>query len=145
MKKTPLKKRVKISTLKRRVWGVFSIYIRLRDCMRTTGSLEYGECFTCGETFPFNELDAGHFIPGRHNGNLFSERGCQAQCRTCNRFKDGNVLEYRRQIVELYGEGVDLELEEEAKRIVKFTVDELLEFEDYIKEKIEKLKLLGGK
>ena len=142
MKRTPLRKKIKISTLKRRVWaGAFSPYIRLRDCMRTTGSLKYGECFTCSDTLPFNELDAGHFIPGRHNGNLFSERGCHAQCRTCNRFKDGNVLEYRRQVVELYGEGVDLELEEEARQIVKFTVDGLLELEAEIKEKIKLLEV----
>ena len=142
MKRTPLKKRSKnkIPTLKRRVWGLFSIYIRLRDCLRTTGSKEYGECFTCDETLPFDKLDAGHFIPGRHNSNLFSERGCQAQCRRCNRFKNGNVLEYRRQIVNLYGEGVDKELEDEAGQMIKFTVDGLLELETEIKEKI---KLLG--
>lgn len=143
MKKTPLKKKSKnkIPTLKRRVWGLFSIFIRRRDCLLATGSIHYGECFTCEEPFPFEELDAGHFIPGRHNGNLFSERGCHAQCRRCNRFNNGNVLEYRRQIVILYGEGVDLELEEEAKQLVKFTVEGLLKLETELKEKIKLLEV----
>ncbi|KKN73823.1 hypothetical protein LCGC14_0396250 [marine sediment metagenome] len=143
MRKTPIKKQSKnrIPTLRRRVWCLFSIYIRLRDCIRTTGSKEWGECFTCDETLPFDKLDAGHFIAGRHNGNLFSERGCHAQCRSCNRFKHGNVLEYRRQIVKLYGVGADLSLEAEARVVRKFTVEELLNLEAELKEKIKLLEV----
>jgi len=141
MKKTPLNKKSKnkISTLKRKAWDLFSIYIRLRDCLRTTGSKFFGECITCDETLPFTELDAGHFIQGRHNANLFSERGVHAQCRSCNRFKGGKQLEYRRQIVKLYGWEADVELENEAAQIKKFTVEEL---EELIKSLKEKIKLL---
>lgn len=132
-------KNIKISTLKRRTWKLFSIYIRQRDCLETTGSKEWGECVTCNETFSFDQLDAGHFIGGRHSSNLFSEKGCHGQCRRCNRFKNGNVLEYRRQIVKLYGEGADLKLEEEARKIKKFTVDELLKLEAELKKKIKEM------
>lgn len=133
-------KKKSIKTLKAKVVVAHSRYIRLRDCLETTGSPEWGECVTCGATKSFDELDAGHFIQGRHNANLFSERGCHAQCRTCNRFKNGMMLEYRRQIVEMYGEGADLELEAEAKKIKKFTIPELEGLIEYYRQKIKEVE-----
>ncbi len=132
-------KRVTISSLKKRIWPLFSRYIRLRDCLLTTGSRDYGECITCNSTLEFKDLQAGHFIPGRHNANLFSERGTHAQCKSCNLLHGGEQLEYRRQIIRLYGEGVDLELEEEARQIKKFTIPELEELEKYLIERIKEL------
>ena len=135
------KKKPALSSLKRDCWKVFSRYIRRRDCFLTTGSTEYGECISCDGHFTFNQLDAGHFIQGRHNANLFSERGVHAQCRSCNRFNGGKPLEYRRQIIKLYGEGADEQLEEEARVIKKFTIPEL---EDMIKDYTKRLKEMEG-
>ena len=81
-------KKKTIRSMKEAVRPVFSRYVRLRDCLLTTGSLEFGECISCGRTKPFNELDAGHFIP-KHNANYFSERGVNAQCQSCNRYHSG--------------------------------------------------------
>ena len=135
-----MKKKETVRKVKARVWKVFSEYIRKRDCLRTTGSLEYGECITCSASLPRSDLHAGHFVPGRHNANLFSERGCHAQCFVCNVRLGGYQLEYRRQIVKLYGEGADLELEAEARVIRKFTIQELEELEQSLKERIKKLE-----
>ncbi len=132
-------KEVKLKTLKKRVWHVFSLYIRMRDCKFTTRTLTHGKCFTCDVRLPIGQLQAGHFIAGRHNANLFSEEGCHAQCKTCNILKDGNVLEYRRRIIDMYGDGYDEVLEKEARQIKKFTVDDLLELEKYYKTQIKKL------
>ena len=133
-------KKKSLSSMKRKVWKLFSEYIRLRDCLQTTGLPDYGKCITCGKTVPRTLLQAGHFIPGRHNANLFSERGTHAQCYNCNINLKGNTLEYRRQVVNLYGEGADLELEQEARQIKKFTVPGLEELLLYYKSEIEKLK-----
>ena len=129
--KKPKKKRVSVSSVKKQVWQIFSKYIRLRDCFSSTGSPEYGECFTCSASLPVSQLQAGHFVP-KHSGNYFSERGVHAQCRTCNLYgRDGQAagmpLEYRRQIIKLYGEGADTELENEARETKKFTIPELEE------------------
>ncbi len=131
-------KKKTIASLKRKAMPIHSRYIRLRDCLRTTGSLEYGECFTCGFSGHISQLDAGHFIP-KHNANLFSERGVQTQCRKCNRYSSGMQLEYRRQLINLYGEGADLELEEEARQIKKFTIKELEELIIDLKAKIAEI------
>jgi len=93
MAKQKKRKRVTITSLKEKLWVLFSRYIRRRDCLITTGSTEYGECITCDGTFEFDQLQAGHFISGRHNANLFSERGVHAQCIKCNRYEGVKPLE----------------------------------------------------
>ncbi|KKN17542.1 hypothetical protein LCGC14_0964670 [marine sediment metagenome] len=135
------KKRKSLSKVKKQFWTVFSIYIRMRDGLLTTGSTEWGLCFTCGKRYHFKMLQAGHFISGRHSSNLFSERGAHAQCYNCNINLKGNTLEYRRGIIKLYGEGADLELENEAKQIKKYTIPELEDLIIVYKQKIEDLKV----
>ena len=126
---------------KGRAWRAFSRFIRLRDCLRTTGSPDWGECFSCDNPpqHTFRRLQAGHFIP-KHNANLFSERGTQAQCSRCNQHLSGNQLEYRRQLNKLYGEGAADEIEQEAHQYRKdYTIEELDEINEYYKEKIKEL------
>jgi len=48
-------------------------------------------------------------------------------------------LEYRRQIVRLYGEGADERLEMEARVVRKFTRTELIELKEYFTQKIKEL------
>jgi len=125
--------------LKKEVWDIFSKYIRLRDCLRTTGCPSFGLCITCGKRYHFKLLQAGHFIPGRHNSNLFSKKGTHAQCYNCNINLRGNTLEYRRQIIRLYGEGYDEILEAEARQTKKFTAAELTELKEYYTQKVKEL------
>ena len=120
---------------KRDAWDAFARYIKLRDAWRTTGSPEYCECFTCNYHGTIDRFDAGHFIPGRHNANLFSERGVQAQCKTCNAFYGGRQWEYGRQLIKLYGEGVDEELIAEERLIVKYSKADFIEIRDKYREK----------
>lgn len=129
-----------LTQVKKKLWTLFSIYIRMRDGLKTTGSTEWALCITCSKRYHFKLLQAGHFVAGRHSSNLFSERGVHAQCYNCNINLRGGTLEYRRKIIELYGEGVDLELEDEARQVRKFVVPELEEMIIEYTEKIEVLK-----
>ena len=128
-----------VSSLKKKVWVLFSRYIRLRDCLFTTGTRTHGKCITCDQVSPIERLQAGHFIAGRHNSYLFSEEGVHAQCGHCNGALEGNTLKYRRAIIDLYGDGYDEVLEQESREIKKFTVSEL---EDLITELQERIKRL---
>ena len=133
-----IKKKVKRKTLpqaKKQVWDLFSRYIRLRDCLKTTGDVNYGKCITCSRLCKLTEADAGHFVSRRFNSVLFDERNVHLQCKQCNGF-GGQILEYRRQIIKLYGEGADIELEDKAQEIKKFTILELEELALYYKEKL---------
>ena len=126
-------------TIKLKAWYAFSQFIRLRDCLRTTGTTNRGKCITCGKTFSFKNLQAGHFISGRHNANLFSEKGTHAQCRSCNIFGHGKPLEYRRAIIDLYGNGYDEVLEKEANEITKYSLEDLTNIAECYKIKVKEL------
>ncbi len=127
------------STIKKRAWDAFSKFIRTRDCLRTTGCADWGLCITCQKRYHIKLLQAGHFIPGRHNANLFSEKGCHAQCYNCNINLRGNTLEYRRKIIEMYGDGYDEVLETENREIKKYSVEDLTNIEKCYKIKVEEL------
>ena len=130
-------------TLKRKVWSAFSKYIRLRDCLKTTGTLTHGKCITCGKLLSINFCDAGHFVSRRYNATLFAEKNCHIQCRYCNRYLHGNLLEYRRQIIKLYGEGADIELEDKAMEIKRYTPQALTELEKYYIIEVENLQRIA--
>ena len=121
------------------VWPIFSQYTRLRDCLRTTGTIYIGACISCGREFDIGRLQAGHFIPGRHNSNLFYERGCHAQCERCNAFLAGNQYSYGQALIKLYGKGIIEELWANERIIKKFRRDELVLLAQELREKIKKL------
>lgn len=86
------------SKLKKKAWDSFSIYIRTRDCLRFSGSPDFGKCITCNRAYDFKQLQAGHFIQGRMNSVLFDERLVYSQCLGCNGNppygKGGNYVAY---------------------------------------------------
>lgn len=106
-KARPKRKRLSVGKLKKKVWKEFSIYIRANNATRDLG-LE--RCVTCGEVRHWKELQAGHFIRGRLNSNLFDERGCHPQCHRCNIHFQGNVVAYYKFMLEKYGQDVIDEL-----------------------------------
>ena len=86
---------------------VFSKFIRLRD------SAEYNHelfrCCSCGQIKPYEQADAGHFVNRRWMLLRWDERNVNAQCRSCNRFDEGNGIGYLRFMTRKYGEDtVDL-------------------------------------
>jgi len=123
-----------------KVWKVFSEYIRKRDCLLTTGSLEYGECISCGEPKPRQELHAGHYI---HNilSTYFDEQNVNAQCAACNTFRHGNLIEYRHGLIDKYGEGVPEEIEARSRvEKIRFTLTELDELKASLKKRIGEME-----
>jgi NAD-dependent dihydropyrimidine dehydrogenase PreA subunit len=74
------KKKVKISSLKRTADQYFSLYIRQKDA-----DGDYNTCCTCGQMFPWKDMDAGHFVHRGRNTLRYDERNCHPQCRICNR------------------------------------------------------------
>lgn len=105
---------------KQRAWEAFSTYIRTRDCFIQTGSLDEGECITCGRRYTIKQLQAGHFVSGRNNAVLFSERGVHNQCYGCNVGKNGNPLRYFVWMENIYGREVIDELMAESEKTIKY-------------------------
>lgn len=115
------KKKLTTGQLKKKVWKEFSIYIRTRDA----NSEGYVKCFTCMDKLHWKETQAGHFIRGRLNANLFAEKGCHAQCHRCNIHFQGNVVVYYKKMLAKYGQEVIDELIEQNNQTRKWQAGEL--------------------
>ena len=123
-------KKQSVSVLKSKCWHLFSEIVRSRDCQKTMNRLDWGKCITCGIIKEFKELQAGHFIPGRHNSVLFDLRNCHAQCYRCNVLLKGNPIKYDRFMLETYGQGTIDELERldgDSKQFKVFMLQEMLD------------------
>lgn len=124
-------------------WTACSIYVRRRDCIRFTGNPDEGMCVTCKRWYPFNKLQAGHFIPGRGNSVLFDTRIIYSQCIGCNgnppMGKGGNYIEYFVFMEEEWGRAKIDEFRALKNKTVKFTVEELRDIERRFKEATVKL------
>lgn len=122
-------------------WKWFSKYIRLRDCLATTGDPEWGMCISCGRTYEFFRLQAGHLVPGRRNAVLFDEDGVNAQCVRCNKYMSGNTAKYRVVLLKKIGpHRVEL-CEARAYETVKYTD---FDYKQIAKMYREKYKEIGG-
>jgi len=91
-------KTLTISKLKKKVWKVFSLYIRQKYSKR--GMVK---CYTCGVVKPIKEMQCGHGLGGRGNSILFDEEICRPQCMQCNIFKGGNYDVFHAKLIEENG------------------------------------------
>lgn len=87
----------------KRAWDEFARYIKVRDCLRTTGLPFVGACITCNRKYHIRYLEAGHCIPGRTNSKLFNQNLVNAQCHYCNFTKHGDRKKYEAVIIERHG------------------------------------------
>jgi len=136
MKTTPLSKTRKTPEGKARVkaWAIFSKYIRLRDCESYRKGGMTAPCFTCGKVCRFDDLQSGHFVPGRGNAVLFDEECVHAQCASCNIFHHGNPAAYWEKMLDIYGEDQTREIAARRKQIKKYTLQDYLDIiENYTK------------
>lgn len=85
-------------TLIRKMDKVFSEYIRKRDSKDG-----YFNCCSCGLLKEYSQADAGHFINRRWMSTRWREDNVHAQCRSCNRFDEGNSVGYTFFMINKYG------------------------------------------
>lgn len=136
---------------KGKAWVQFSLYVRVRDAIRTTGDVVDCVCCSCGRIKPaFGRgcIQAGHLIPGRKNAVLFSEVGVNGQCGYCNGSNDvgglkGNWPGYYEFMLKHYGQDVVNFLLMKAKQVHKYYPNELQELRDEYKRRY--LQMLDSK
>lgn len=124
---------------KEKAWREFSLYIRTRDCLRTTFTLDSGSCVTCSREFPLKQLQAGHFIPGRTNAVLFNEKGVHAQCYGCNMGRGGAYHDYWLYMERVYGRKVIDKLLRDRHKNLIYTEEDYLKIAAKYKKKTAKL------
>lgn len=106
------------NSLKNKLDRVFSQYIRLRDMLPNTTAFC---CISCGRILPIQKADCGHYINRSHMSTRYSEMNCNAQCKHCNRFDEGNMSGYRLGLVRKYGVQRVLLLEASKKEVKKYS------------------------
>lgn len=127
------------TNLKVKLDRVFSQYIRLRDML--PGNVF--QCISCGRIKPISQADCGHYINRQHMATRFSEVNCNAQCRSCNRFDEGNMSGYRAGLVCKYGETKVVLLESmknDVRKYSEFEYEALIKFYQGEIKKILKAK-----
>ena len=129
------------------IWKTYvTPYIKLKECVETTGSEDYGKCCTCGKIKRKDEFDVGHFIPGHKNAYLFEEMGLHLQCRFCNRGTKkyggdaGRPHEYTEYMNERYGREVTEEFRKLKWTPKKLTELDLERIKNDYKQKIKELE-----
>ena len=138
-KKTATKTKGK-TDLKAKLDREFSLFIRYRDTMPNG----YFQCISCREIKPFAQADNGHYINRQHMSTRFDEMNCNAQCRKCNRFMEGNIQKYRSNLVSKHGEQKVILLEAKQGETRKYSDFEYNEFIKYYKALSNKLKKEKG-
>jgi hypothetical protein len=136
-------KKITLSKAKAKAWTAFSLYIRTRDSLKTTGTPTDCLCVTCRRKYPTRKvggIQAGHFVQGRHPGVLFDDRNCHGQCYGCNVMKYGNTLNYYDFMLETYGKEVIDELREKDRQITPMKVFMYQEIEEKYKDLLKELK-----
>lgn len=116
---------------------IFSEFIRLRDSDKNG----YGKCITCGKIIFWKDGDAGHAINRAHMSTRFDEMNVHLQCRYCNRFREGEIVEYTQALVRKYGQSrLDILLAKKhlTNKLTNFDGEVFIK---YYREKVKKLKL----
>lgn len=123
-------------SLKYKLDRIFSEFVRLRDADENG----YCRCISCGKIKPWKEMDCGHYINRKHMSTRYNEMNCNAQCRHCNRFDEGNIQGYRRSLVRMYGEKNVLHLESLKNETRKLSDCEYIILINYYKELVSAMK-----
>lgn len=143
-KRTRTSNEVPITGQKKKLWVVFSRYIRMRDCVEATGTITHGKCCTCGRSYPIGKLQAGHFIPGRADSILFDPRCVHGQCYRCNVIRSGEWVKYFRFMQEKYGVVVIYELMALSEEACEITPEWIAHSMTYYQEKVEATEAMYG-
>ena len=117
---------------------IFQKWIRERD--------KDLSCISCNKTdaeLGPNMFDSGHFFSAeRFLGLIFDETNVHKQCKKCNGVNmHGNLAEYRKGLINRYGEEYVWELESisDANRVYKYSRSELIDIANKYKLKLKKL------
>ena len=107
----------------------FNSYIRLRDKGKP--------CISCLNDKP-KKVNCGHYYSsGGHKNLTFNEDNCHLQCEFCNTYLHGNLIEYRKNLINRIGLERLEQLDKEAHIVRKFTREELRELNEYYKQKLK--------
>ena len=85
---------------------VFNRWIRFRDTRQLDNGDRMGLCITCRKPKMFDDLEACHYIPSQYLGTRWHEKNVNAGCAHCNKWLEGNRVEYAKEMPKKWEAGV---------------------------------------
>jgi hypothetical protein len=134
-------KRVKPKTiryLRKLAWNLLSQIIRLENSNHAGNVI----CYTCGASYHWREMQAGHAIGGRHNAVLLDTTIIRPQCVACNVFKRGNYPVFVAKLVRENGIDWYEEKLRESQTIKTYTRGDLEELIKNYRHRLQRISEL---
>lgn len=134
------RKEAKAKLKTRRDWlreaqAVFNRFIRLRDAGRP--------CISCGRHHQ-GQNHAGHYRSTKAAPELrFDEANVHLQCQPCNTHLSGNVVEYRKELINRIGQA-EVDRLEGPHEPMKYTIDDLRQIKATYQAKCKELESMNG-
>lgn len=114
---------------------IFNKYIRLRDWDKP--------CISCGR-YHTGQYHAGHYRTVGSNPSLrFNELNVHKQCAPCNNHLSGNIIEYRKGLIERIGI-TNVDFLEGNHKPNKYTIEEIEEIKALYRLKIKELERVNN-
>lgn len=110
------------ANLKKKAAELLQRYVR----MKAADKDGICECVSCGKRDSWKAMDGGHFISRTYTFHMLREENVHPQCKRCNRFFTGCHDDYRRYMVDMYGEDFVEWLTDTKRTITKYTRADLL-------------------
>lgn len=126
------KKPKTLARLKKDLDILFARFIRERDSKDG-----YFTCIACGKTKPVAMMHSGHFYARVFTATRWDEANSNGECSACNTFLHGNLLNYRKGMLDKYGYGEVNRLELEHNKPVKLDRQWLEEKIEHYKQKLK--------
>ena len=137
------KKVVPIGKLRKKLWSVFSEYIRA-EAADSSGNCK---CVTCDKVMKWkgDGLNVGHFLPQKLNPILiFNELNTAPQCPRCNMSGEGEQWLFGQYIIKTHGQST-LDTLFSLKGVpFKFTHDWLQEKLEYYQLNLKAILMVKG-
>lgn len=113
---------------------IFNEFVRLDDAEE--------DCISCDKNKYWNgQWHAGHYrTVGARSDLRFSRDNCNKQCSECNNFHSGNLVNYRRKLIDKIGLQRVEALEADTEKLKPMRVEDYKRIHEEYKLKIKELK-----
>ena len=125
-----------VSYYDKKLWKVFSEYIRTRDA-NTDGMVK---CYTCPAVKHWKQMHGGHFVTRTAKAVKFDEKNVQVQCPNCNAFQGGMSYQFGVNLDRDYGQATAESLEAQRHVIIKRSVSDYETLIDHYQKQLAEYK-----
>ena len=140
LKKLTMPRKQSLKTVKNKAHELLQRLVR----MKAADENGYVQCVSCGVVRHYKQMDGGHFISRTYSFHSLREENIHPQCKGCNRFFGKCHDDYRRYMVEMYGEEFVNWLTDTKWTIHKWSIPDLNEQIAEFKQRIKDQEIRRG-